>query len=277
MTTLDDVTRWWGTSVSRIEPGVIEYRGRPVQDLIGSTSLVSAAWLLIRGSLPSPAQEALLEAALVAGADHGPQAPSIAAARMAATCGVGLNTVVATGVGMLGDVHGGAGEQAVQLFGEIREAERDGEDLAAATDRVLAAWQAKSRYVPGFGHRFHPVDPRRAPLLGMVANAAEQQVVSGDYLRAALAVEDALNRGRSRPVPMNIDGATAVIYAELGFAPPLARGLFVLSRTIGILAHGWEESQQGRRNKGPMPPPILPAYLGEDAGDSDAGDSAVSG
>ena len=134
-----------------------------MQDLIGSTSLVSAAWLLIRGSLPSPAQEALLEAALVAGADHGPQAPSIAAARMAATCGVGLNTVVATGVGMLGDVHGGAGEQAVQLFGEIREAERGGEDLAAATDRVLAAWQAKSRYVPGFGHRLHPVDPRRAP------------------------------------------------------------------------------------------------------------------
>ena len=52
---------------------------------------------------------------------------------------------------------------------------------------------------------------------------------------------------------MNIDGATAVIYAELGFAPPLARGLFVLSRSIGILAHAWEESQQGRRNKGPMP------------------------
>ena len=84
-------------------------------------------------------------------------------------------------------------------------------------------------------------------------------VVAGDYLRAALAVEAAL-----APVPMNIDGATAVIYAELGFAPPLARGLFVLSRAVGILAHAWEESQQGRRNKGPIPPSILPAYLGHD-------------
>jgi citrate synthase len=28
----------------------------------------------------------------------------------------------------------------------------------------------------------------------------------------------------TRRVPMNIDGATAVIYAELGFAPPLAAG-----------------------------------------------------
>jgi citrate synthase len=246
-----------------MEPGVIELRGRPVQDLIGSTSLPSMIWLLVRGSLPAPGEAALLEAALVASVDHGPQAPSIAAARMAVTCGVGLNTAIATGAGMLGDSHGGAGEQAVELFGEIRDAQRGGEELTAATARVLAAWQARSRYVPGFGHRFHPIDPRRGPLLSLVADAVLDGVVDGDYLRAALAVEEALNQGRSRPVPMNIDGATAVIYAELGFAPPLARGLFVLSRSVGILAHAWEESQQGRRNKGPIPPTILPAYLGQ--------------
>jgi citrate synthase len=245
-----------------MEPGVIELRGRPVQELIGSTSLPAMIWLMIRGSLPAPGEAVLLEAALVASVDHGPQAPSIAAARMAVTCGVGLNTAIATGAGMLGDVHGGAGEQAVRLFGEIRAAERGGEDLTAATTRVLAAWRAKSRYIPGFGHRFHPLDPRRDPLLSMVADAVRDGVVTGDYLRAALAVESALAHGRTRPVPMNIDGATAVIYAELGFAPPLARGLFVLSRSVGILAHAWEESQQGRRNKGPMPPSILPAYLG---------------
>lgn len=262
MTTPDEVARWWGTSVSRIEPGVIELRGRPVQELIGSASLVSVIWLLLRGSPPAPAEEALLEAALVASVDHGPQAPSIAAARMAATCGVGLNTAVATGVGMLGDVHGGAGEQFARLLTEIRDAERAGAGLQAAAGGVLAAWQARTRYVPGFGHRFHPVDPRREPLLSLVDDAVREGVVAGHYLRAARAVETALNRGRARPVPMNIDGATAVIYAELGFAPPLARGLFVLSRSIGILAHAWEESQQGRRNKGPMPPSILPAYLG---------------
>jgi citrate synthase len=263
VTSVQDVAQWWGTSVSRIEPGVIELRGRPVQELIGSTSLVSMIWLLIRGSLPAPAQEALLEAALVAAVDHGPQAPSIAAARMAATCGVGLNTALATGVGMLGDSHGGAGEQVVQLLTEIRDAERSGEDLEGATARVIAAWRVRSKYIPGFGHRFHPVDPRRDPLLSMVAAAAADGVVAGDYLRAGCSVEAFLNQGRARPVPMNIDGATGIIYAELGFAPPLARGLFALSRSIGILAHAWEETQQGRRNKGPMPPAILPAYLGQ--------------
>jgi citrate synthase len=50
----------------------------------------------------------------VAAVDHGPQAPSIAAARMAVTCGLGLNGAMATAVNMLDDVHGGAGEQAVE-------------------------------------------------------------------------------------------------------------------------------------------------------------------
>ncbi len=126
---------------------------------------------------------------------------------------------------------------------------------------MVARWQARSRYLPGFGHRFHPVDPRRAPLLGLVAAAVEAGTVPGRHLAAGLAVEELLNAD-GRQVPMNIDGATAIIYGELGFPPPLARGLFVLSRSVGILAHAWEETEQGRRIKGPIPPSILPDYLG---------------
>jgi citrate synthase len=40
----------------------------------------------------------------------------------------------------------------------------------------------------------------------------------------------------------------------------LSRGLFCLSRSVGILAHAWEQMQQGGRNKGPMPPAYLPKY-----------------
>ena len=259
-TTAAEVADWWATSITRMAPGVIELRGHPVQDLIGSVSLAETIWLMLRGELPPPRRAALLEAALVAGVDHGPQAPSIAAARMAATCGVGLNNAVATGVGLLGDSHGGAGQQCVELLTEICARRSAGADLDAAVAEVLASWQARSRYVPGFGHRFHPVDPRRDPLLHLVDEAARDGVVDGRYAAAARAVEAALNRPGRRPVPMNIDGATAVVYAELGFAAPLARGLFVLSRSIGILAHAWEETEQGRRNKGPIPPAILPTY-----------------
>lgn len=207
----------------------------------------------------------MLEASMVAAVDHGPHAPSIAIARMAATCGIGLNSAMASGINVLGDSHGGAGEQCVELLNEIVQLESTGLDIDDATSRIVGELRARIRYVPGFGHRFHPVDPRRAPLLALVDHAVADGVVAGHHIRAARAVETLLNTGRTTPIPMNIDGATAVIYAELGFPPPLARGLFVLSRSVGILAHTWEETTQGRRNKGPVPPTILPTYL-EDQG-----------
>lgn len=259
----DEAALWWATAVSHIEPGSIELRDRPVQELIGTASFVAVIWLMLRGTMPSTRESALLEAALVAGVDHGPQAPSIAAARMAATCGVGLNNAVATGVNMLGDAHGGAGQQCVEMLTDIRDRHASGHSWAEAARDAMDDWQSRSRYLPGFGHRFHPVDPRRDPLLDLVRQAVTDGIVGGDFLQAALAVEEALKHRRAgaRPVPMNIDGATAVIYAELGFAAPLARGLFVLSRSVGILAHAWEERGQGRRNKGPIPRSVLPARL----------------
>lgn len=248
---------WWTTSITRIEPGVIEHRNIPAQDLIGRIGFAEMIWLMIRGERPEPARAVLLEAALVASTDHGPQAPSIAISRMAATCGVSINNAVASGVNVLGDIHGGAGEQCLELLDSMVEAEKDVDMLAR---RFVDDFGARREHIPGFGHRFHPLDPRRTPLVEMVENAANAGTVAGHHLRAGLAVERALAENRERPVPMNIDGATAIIYGELGFAPALARGLFVLSRSVGLVAHAWEEIQSGSRLKGPMPPSILPTF-----------------
>jgi citrate synthase len=128
----------------------------------------------------------------------------------------------------------------------------------------LAAFRAAGgSHVPGFGHRFHPVDPRAAPLLGLAREAAMAGVTEGRFAAIATAVEAALVRPGRRSVPLNIDGATAVIYGDLGFPPPLTRGLFVLSRAVGILAHAWEQSQESDRNKGPLPREWLWTYAGE--------------
>lgn len=253
---------WWTTAIIKMRPGSIRLRGYAIQDLIGNISFVEMVWLMLRGELPSPGQARLLEAALVAGVDHGPQAPSIAVARIAITGGVGINGAMASAINTLDDVHGGAGEQAVDVFGEIAAlAEREGVQQAAAA--VLARRAAAGdKYVPGFGHRFHPVDPRAPRILGLIEEAAAEGIVSGAILSAARAVEAHLATARSKPIPMNVDGATAVLYAELGFAPALCRGLFVLSRSVGILAHAYEESLSGKRNKGPIPRQWLWTYDG---------------
>ncbi|MEL6235486.1 MAG: citryl-CoA lyase [Pseudomonadota bacterium] len=257
-----DVAAWWQTGIIDMAPGQIRLRGHPIEQLIGEVSFAQIVWLMTRGRLPSPEEAQLLEAALVAAVDHGPQAPSIAAARMAVTCGLGLNGAIASAVNMLDDVHGGAGEQAVELYHAI-DADRD-RGLNDATGRAIEAWQAqRSAFIPGFGHRFHkPVDPRAPRLLALVDAAAAAGTVSGRFAGIAREIEAQLAARKAKPVPMNIDGATAVVFAELGFAAPLARGLFCLSRSVGILAHAWEQTTQGGRNKGPTPPAYRWHYTG---------------
>lgn len=258
------VSDWWRTAIIEMEPGSIRYRGYPIQELIGRVGFVQMIWLMTRGELPTQGQGRLLDAALMSAVDHGPQAPSIAIARMAATCGVGLNNAMASALNVLGDVHGGAGEQAVEMYLDAAARVDRGEPMAQAVAAALdAAVAAHGRFIAGFGHRFHPVDPRAPRLLELVDEAARAGVVGGRFVHIARAVEDELAmRKNGRRIPMNIDGATAVIYAELGFPAPLARGLFCLSRSVGILAHAWEQTQQGGRNKGPIPREYLWSYDG---------------
>lgn len=244
---------WWETSIIEMSPGKISLRGQPVENLIGKLGFPGMIWLMLRGELPNTEQEALLSAALAAAVDHGPQAPSIAIARMAITCGVGINGAMASAVNVLDDVHGGAGEQALELFLAVATDMDAGTGLTDAVTRELDARLGKGGYLPGYGHRFHPVDPRAEPLLGLVRTAAAKGAVSGRLAEIATALEAELYARKGKVIPLNIDGATAVIYGELGFPPGLTRGLFVLSRSVGILAHAWEQSLRPERNKGPLP------------------------
>ena len=195
MTDSKDVSDWRETSIIDMEPGKITFRGRPIEDLIGTVGFVQMIWWMVMGRDIAPAQAKLLEAVLVAAVDHGPQAPSLAAARMAATCGVGLNNAMATGLNMLGDVHGGAGEQAVELY--LRLATAGPAQLVP----VLDDWRTEhGRFIPGFGHRFHkPVDPRAPRLLALVDEAAQDGAVSGAFAQIARAIEAQLASERGKP------------------------------------------------------------------------------
>ncbi|MDE2253938.1 MAG: citryl-CoA lyase [Betaproteobacteria bacterium] len=260
---LRKASEWWSTSIIDIHPGKIAIRGYPIEQLIGNVRFPDMIWLMLRGDLPTRMQSELLEAAMVPGVDHGPHAPSIAISRMAVSCGLPVNGAMASAVNVLDDVHGGAGQQCMEMYLEIdAEAGAEG-DLQRAAEAVLQRRrEAGTKIVPGFGHRFHPIDPRTEPLFALVDRAVAAGAVSGRFAAIGRAVETVLRNMKSRPIPMNIDGITAVVFCELGFAPELGRGLFVLARSVGILAHAWEQKQQGARIKGPMPKEIDYTYTG---------------
>jgi len=260
---LADASAWWDTSIIDIHPGKIAIRGYPIEQLIGRVRFPEMIWLMLRGELPSAAQAELLEAALVPGVDHGPHAPSIAISRMAVTCGLPVNGAMASAINVLDDIHGGAGQQCMERYREIDALAGPDGDLVDAATKVLERHRAAGeKIMPGFGHRFHPVDPRTAPLFELLARAEASGTIAGRFARIGRAVEVALQKPKGKLIPMNIDGITAVIFCELGFEPELGRGLFILSRSVGILAHAWEQKQRGRRIMGPMPPEIPFKYSG---------------
>lgn len=225
---LKRASEWWTTKIVDIKPGSIRMRGYAIEELIGRISFPQMIWLMLRGELPTAEQSSLLEAALVSAVDHGPHAPSISISRMAVTCGLPLNGAMASAINVLDDIHGGAGEQCMALYAQISQRLDRGEPIVSATEAVLEAFRAEfGKIIPGFGHRFHPTDPRSVRLLALVEDARKSGFVDGRFADVGRSVESVLERQKGKKLPMNIDGATAVIYSELGFPPPLGRGLFI--------------------------------------------------
>ncbi|KAA0971012.1 citryl-CoA lyase [Aureimonas fodinaquatilis] len=184
---------------------------------------------MAHGQLSAREQAKLLEAVPVEVVGHGPQAPSIAIARMAMTCGGSVNNAMASAINVLDDVHGGAGQGALVVYCQISERMEQGEPLDTATDSVLRPMLDARQIMTGFGHRFHPIDPRTPRLIELATVARTHGQITGGVLDIAVSVESWLAVAKGKHLPMNIDGITAAIYGELGFDPTMARGLFIIS------------------------------------------------
>ena len=238
---------WWSTSIIKMSPNKISYRGNKIENLIKQNfSLSQMIFLLTLGKKVSKDKAQLLDLTLMASVDHGPQSPAIAVSRMAMTCGIGINNAMASAANVLGDVHGGAGQQSLEMYNELLNSKQ--------SVKAFSNHQIKNKKnIPGFGHRFHKIDPRVKPLKNALKKLIKKKQIKGKILKTAEQIETELKKIKKKSIPMNIDGISAVIYGELGFPPILARGLFVISRSIGIMAHAYEQSLRNEKNKGPIP------------------------
>jgi citrate synthase len=229
----------WHTAIVDAGPEHIRVRGHDVLELMGGATFTDLIFLLHHERLPSADERRLLDAILIGSADHGPGAPSCAAARLAASGNrQSPAAAVAAGVLTIGDEHGGAGSGCMELIANGLElATRESLTLAAAARRTVDEAKAAGARVPGFGHRVHSaVDPRVAVLFGL----AEQSGLAKDGVRFARALEDAI-RDAIKPIPLNIDGALAAILVDLGFPPLVGKLIFIVARVAGLSAEVLEE------------------------------------
>ena len=110
---------WWDTEIIDVKPNVIVISGYPIEELMGRVSYGEMLYLMIMGKLPQETAGKLIDAVLVSACDQGVISPAITATSMAATCGVTFNSAVASGMNLLGKIHGGAIEQAMEVFYDV--------------------------------------------------------------------------------------------------------------------------------------------------------------
>jgi len=221
------------TGITSIAPGEIRIRGYNIVELMGRKSFAEVAYLVLKGQLPTAAEGKMMDAILTSSVDHGVTPPSSLAARTVISGGNPLNAAVAGGILTISDTHGGAIEQCAKILQEY--AQKEGEPPKIA-EELLADLKAKNLRMPGFGHRLHKTDPRTVRLFEM----ADGLRFSGKHQTLAKAIEK-LFKDLGKSLPINVDGAIGAVISDMGFDWRLGKGFFIISRTVGLIAHANEE------------------------------------
>jgi citrate synthase len=227
------------TAISTHDEHSITVRGEDLcSELIGHISFTDYFSLLVTGKRPSRGDAMVLDATLVAIADHG-MVPSVQAARMTyAAAPDALQGAVAAGILGCGSVILGASETAGRLFAEVNDKAQGG-DLRDAARDVVARWRAAGQPVPGYGHPLHKErDPRVARLFAVAKEAG----TSLRFVEIAEAVEQVIPDIVGKDLRLNVSAAIPAVLLGTNFPLIGLRGVPILARTAGLIAHLCEEA-----------------------------------
>ena len=229
------------TAICTSDEQTIVIRGRDLaRDLIGKLSFVEHFYLLLTGRMPSAGEASVVNAALVAITEHG-LVPSVQAARMTyAAAPEAMQGAVAAGILGCGSVVLGSSELAGRLFSEIDAKMTAGATVEAAALEVMRAWRAAGKPIPGYGH---PQHKSRDPRVEALFDAAREAGTDLRFIAIAKAAETLLPQVLNKDLKLNVSGAIPAVMLGAGFPLQALKGVPILARTAGLIAHLYEEMQ----------------------------------
>ncbi|KAI1843088.1 hypothetical protein JX265_005131 [Neoarthrinium moseri] len=219
------------------------YAGMPISDVfkeeIGIGGVMSLLWF--RRRLPDYASK-FLEMVLMLTADHGPAVSGAMNTIITTRAGKDLISSLVAGLLTIGSRFGGALDGAAQEFAQAA-------DKGLSPREFVDTMRKQNKLIPGIGHR---IKSRNNPDLRveLVKEYVLAKFPSHKLLDYALAVETVTTSKKDNLI-LNVDGCIAVCFVDLmrncgAFSPEEAEdymnmgvlnGLFVLGRSIGLIAH----------------------------------------
>jgi citrate synthase len=207
-----------------------------VNDLIGELTFTEMTYFTITGRRPTRAQTRILDAVLVTLMEHGLTPSAIAARMIYGSTPESLQASVSAGLLAVGSVFVGTMEGCAALLERILAAQ----DKDAAAREIADEYRLARRPIPGFGHHMHKPDDPRTPKLFAIA---ESEGVPGDHIAALRALSAAVDERFGKHLTINATGAIAALLGEIEFPAPVMRGVAVISRSAGLVAHIAEEQE----------------------------------
>ncbi|MBI4719486.1 MAG: citrate synthase [Planctomycetes bacterium] len=193
---------------------------------------------MMTGEEPDAEKVRILEVCLILHADHTMNASTFAGRVVGSTL-ADPYCVVSSALGALsGPLHGGANEEAIEMFKRVGKPEN--------TRAVLQEMLAKKEKIPGFGHRvYKTVDPR-SKILKVYAEKLTQRSGS-PYYQIAVEIERLMQEqvGHKGVWP-NVDFYSGIVYRELGIPTDCFTPVFAMARAPGWLAHWLEQLRNNR-------------------------------
>ncbi|OTB01043.1 hypothetical protein M426DRAFT_14898 [Hypoxylon sp. CI-4A] len=219
------------------------YAGMPISDVfkedIGIGGVMSLLWF--RRRLPDYASK-FLEMVLMLTADHGPAVSGAMNTIITTRAGKDLISSLVSGLLTIGSRFGGALDGAAEEFSKAA-------DNGLSPREFVDTMRKQNKLIPGIGHR---IKSRNNPDLRveLVKEYVLAKFPSHKLLDYALAVESVTTSKKDNLI-LNVDGCVAVCFVDLmrscgAFSPEEAEdymkmgvlnGLFVLGRSIGLIAH----------------------------------------
>ncbi len=229
----------WETSISSSGKDAV-IRGVPLEEAM-DMEFADAIWLILRGEQPSEEESELFNTVLSSSIDHGVGNPSTVAARTVQSGGNPMNAGVAAGVLALGDSHGGAIENCMRMLQSDETAEE-----------IVKAYLGEGKKIPGLGHKVYEDEDTRA---SKIFSKAEELGLAAESVEKMKEIQSEFAEEKVRLV-LNVDGAIAAVMTDLGWDYRLGKGLFIIARTPGLVAHVHEEMDEEpfRRQEGRYSP-----------------------
>jgi citrate synthase len=239
----DDWARTW---IGGSTPDRITVAGRDLPgEIMGRRTLTELTYLLVTRRDPTGPQCRMLDAVLVSLADHG-LTPSALAARLTYTgAPEAIQGAIAAGLLGAGSVFlGPTGDTAEFLFDAVQGRDNADSDTDDAALRQIAreavdARRAAQLRVPGLGHPVHKDTDPRVPRLYELAAA---EGLLGPHLRLLQLVAEVHEERTGKHLPINGAGAGGAALVDIGIPPVAVRGVVLIARTAGLIAHLVEEA-----------------------------------